>query len=350
MDPYFEDWRLEDSEQLAMADPALRWLAGAGARIRMTAADMGSAGPVDPLLDAFAAGGRPRGVVVVGAEARLIRAVLEPVCPVPLMAWPFGNLPGWVGPLDLVVVLASQGSTPALLAVVAEARRRGVALLVAAAADSPLAEQAGSRSTLLLPVHIPDPLSTAVGMLECLHRLGLGPVVSPESVAVAVDAVAEESSPHVDLARNPAKDLALGLAEALPLVWGGTVLAARASRRVAEALRRASGRPALAADATDLLPLIESAEQRDPFADPFGDESTTMRPVLVILDDQADDVDAVRVRGTLAASAQEHDVRVCEVQVEPAPQSVEAYAALLMKGLFGATYLQVGLGATPDAP
>lgn len=350
MNEIFDDARLEDPEQLALADEPLRWLAGSGARIRMTSAAMSSVGPVDRLADTFAAGGRPRGVVVVGAEARLIRAVLEPVCPVPLMAWPFDNLPGWVGPLDLVVVLASQGSTPGLLSVAAEARRRGAALLVAAPASSPIAEQAESRSSLLLPVRIPDPMATAVGMLEILHEIGLGPVVSPEMVAEAVDAVAEESSPRADLARNPAKVLALGLADALPLVWGGTVLAARASRRVAEALRRVSGRPALAADASDLLPLIDTVEARNPFADPIVDQPDGLRPVLVVLDDRTDDAGARGTREELVARAGERDVRVCEVRTRAQAAPVEAYAALLMKGLFGATYLGIGLGSVPPTP
>ena len=47
--------------------------------------------------------------VAAGRDARLVRAVLEPVCPVPFVAWPGPGLPGWAGPLDLVIVLG--GST-----------------------------------------------------------------------------------------------------------------------------------------------------------------------------------------------------------------------------------------------
>ena len=38
--------------------------------------------------------------------------------------------------------------------------------------------------------------------------------------------------------------LAIALADANPVVWGGSVLAARAARRVAESIRRATGRAA----------------------------------------------------------------------------------------------------------
>ena len=60
------------------------------------------------------------------------------------------------------------------------------------------------------------------------------------AVADAMDQVATDCSPYADVAENPAKDLAPGLAEAQPLVWGGSVLAARASR----GWPRHSGRPA----------------------------------------------------------------------------------------------------------
>ncbi|MDA8438209.1 MAG: hypothetical protein M0Z51_05010 [Propionibacterium sp.] len=347
----FDDARLEDPRALAEADAQLRWLATAGARIRMTAAGMAAAGSAERLLESFDLGRRPRGVLVVGGEARLIRAVLEPICPVPLVAWPFDSLPGWVGALDLVVVLAATGSHPGLQSIASEARRRGAPLLVAAAPGSAVAELAASRSTLVLPVPTSDPLSAAVGVLEFLHALGLGPAVSPELVAEAVDAVAEQCSPHIDLAHNPAKELALGLADALPLVWGGSVLSARASRRIAEALRLAGGRPALAADASDLVPLVAAAHRRDPFADPFdGGHDEPLRPVLVLLDEDSDSPSVRRDRGILAALADEHDVRIRVVRgTSPGQRPVATYAALLMHGLYGAAYLAIGLGRPGSA-
>ena len=77
--------------------------------------------------------------------------------------------------------------------------------------------------------------------------------------------------PHKDLAVNPAKILAIGIADSNPILWGGTVLAARAARRIAESIRRATGRTALAADAEHLLPILEATQPADVFADPFAD-------------------------------------------------------------------------------
>ena len=82
---------------------------------------------------------------------------------------------------------------------------------------------------------------------------------TPRRSPTALDDVAIACSPHRDLAVNPAKMLAIALADATPLVWGGSVLAARAARRVAESIRRASGRTALAGDAEHLLPVIAAA-------------------------------------------------------------------------------------------
>ena len=185
-----------------------------------------------------------------------------------------------MGALDLVVVMASDVAPPSVVATVHEAVRRGALLLIACPAASVVAEHAGGSSTILLPTATGDPLAAAVVALSALHRMDLGPAVVPDGVADTMDEVARDCSPFADVTENPAKDLALCLADAQPLVWGGSVLAARASRRVAEALRAATGRAALAADADELLPIIEATTSRDPFADPFTDGAAAdRRPV-----------------------------------------------------------------------
>ena len=114
-------------------------------------------------------------------------------------------------------------------------------------------------------------VATAVVMLSYLDQVQLGPATDADQVAQALDDVAISCSPHRDLAVNPAKMLAIALADTNPLVWGGTVLAARAARRIAESIRRASGLTAIAGDAEHLLPILEAARPRDVFDDPFDD-------------------------------------------------------------------------------
>src|ERR1700742_2037109 len=99
----FDDARLDDPEVLAANDGPLRRLAEAGSRVRLEA---GGGGALLPTLEQEST---PRAVVAAGADARLLRAVLEPWSPVPFVAWPGPSLPGWVGAMDLVVVLAPSG-------------------------------------------------------------------------------------------------------------------------------------------------------------------------------------------------------------------------------------------------
>ena len=117
-------------------------------------------------------------------------------------------------------------------------------------------------------------------------------------------------SPHRDLAVNPAKMLAIALADTNPLVWGGSVLAARAARRVAESIRRASGRTALAGDAEHLLPVIEAARPARRVRRPVRRGRRELRPMLLVLDDGAEDPVVREQRGRLLAAAAARGVRV----------------------------------------
>jgi hypothetical protein len=257
------------------------------------------------------------------------------------VAWPGAGLPGWAGALDLVVVLAPDGTDPATAAGVAEAVRRGCPLVVATPEDSQVGRHVPGRYSTLLPTVTGDQLATATVMLDLLDRLALGPDTDPEVVATALDDVALSCGPFRDLAVNPAKLLASGIAETSPLLWGGTVLAARAARRVAESVRRSTGRAALAADAEHLLPVIAAAPRADVFADPFADEAADPRPSLVILDDGSPDPVVAETRGRLQAQADATGVRVEVVETE-ADGDVARYAALLATGTFAARYLEVG--------
>ncbi|MGY2873996.1 hypothetical protein ACVW00_001186 [Marmoricola sp. URHA0025 HA25] len=339
MSPAFDDGLLDDGAALSRAEPDLRRIAEAGARVRLesvTAAEAVAAA-VSRLAES-----PPRAIVAAGPDSRLLRAVLEPVCPVPFVAWPGAGLPGWAGTLDLVVVLAPDGSDPGTAAGVAEAVRRGCQLVVATPDESLVGRHTPGRYSTLLPTVTGDQLATAVVMLDLLDRLGLGPDTDPEVVASALDDVALSCGPYRDLAVNPAKLLASGIAETSPLLWGGTVLAARAARRIAEQLRRASGRAALAADAEHLLPVLDAAAPSDVFADPFADEVPDLRPSLLILDDGSPDPVVAEARHRLSQQADERGVRVETVTTE-ADGDVARYAALLATGTFAARYLRVGL-------
>lgn len=331
----FDDGRLDDEMILARFDGPLRVQAEAGSRVRREA--VASADQVAHAVEVLG-GTRPRAVIAAGPDSRLLRAVLEPVCPVPFLAWPGPGLPGWAGPLDLVVVLAPGGNDPGTARGVAEASRRGCALVVACPDPSLVSDHATGRSTIVLPTTTGDQLATAVVMLDLLHRLGLAPETNSERVAVALDDVAIACSPHSDLAVNPAKIVAIGIADTSPLIWGGTVLAARAGRRIAEAIRRATGRAALAADAEHLMPVLEGASPRDIFAEPDG---VATRPALVVLDDRLEDPVLAQTHQRLVETARSRGVRVERIST-PAEGDLARYAALLATGSYTSTYLQIG--------
>jgi hypothetical protein len=336
---WFDESRLDDESALAAADLRLRTLAESGARVRREA---GEAEAVTEEAVNRAQDARPRAVIAAGPDSRLLRAVLEPWCPVPFVAWPSPGLPGWAGSLDLVVVLAPDGSDSGTASAVAEAVRRGCQVVVACQPGSMVAEHAAGRWSTILPTATRDQLATAVVMLRFLDRIALGPSADPAEVADTLDAVATACSPHRDIAVNPAKVLAISLADANPLVWGGSVLAARAARRVAESIRRASGRTSLAGDAEHLLPVIEATRARDVFDDPFADGGGDLRPVLLILDDGSEDPVVREQRGRLKAAADARSVRVETVTAEESSE-VARYASLLLSGTYAAEYLRLGL-------
>lgn len=345
---WFDESRLDDERQLALADAHLRPLAGSGARVRRAAHDAAEA--LGPLLPDLRLRPRPRAVVAVGSDARMLRDVLEGTCPVPFVAWPGPGLPGWVGGLDLVVMLAPAGNDQAAAGAVAEAVRRGADVLVACPPGSLVAEHAVGRDVVVVPTGTDaweDPLATAVVVLDVLASAGLGPAADADDVAAALDEVAVRCSPHRDIAANPAKEIALGLADAAPLVWGGSALAARAARRVAEDLRRASGRAVLADDADEVLPVIRAARPRDVFADPVDDGVAVARPALLVLDDGNESAVVREQAGRLRAEATAHDVRVVELRHVAADgasgSDVARHASLLLQGRYVAAYLGLGL-------
>jgi hypothetical protein len=340
MATWFDESRLDDEESLAGVDERLRELAESGPRVRREAAEAeaGVAAAVAQARDAA----RPRAIVAAGPDSRLLRAVLEPWCPVPFVAWPGPALPGWAGGLDLVVVLAPDGSDRGSAGAVAEAVRRGCQVVVASPEGSLVARHAEGRWSTIVPTVTRDPLATAVVVLEYLDQVGLGPRADHADVARALDDVAVACSPHRDLAINPGKILAIALADTNPIVWGGSSLAARAARRVSETIRRASGRSAIAGDAEHLLPLIEAARPRDVFDDPFAEGGTEARPVLLLFDDGADEPVVAEDRDRLRAAAAEHGVRVEIVSTE-AGTEVARYASLVLNGRYAAEYLRLGL-------
>lgn len=249
--PYIDDALLDDPDELVRKDSrdTLRALATAGAQVREALTLAREAG-----IERVARGERPRSVLVaaLGGSAMVadvLELLAEPGSPVPVQARRNLPLPGWVGPLDLVVAVSLSGRAPGPLAVAAEAARRGASLLTVGAEDSPLAEVTHRARGIHVGVGRGRTNSrTALWSLLTPVLLGadaLGLCRSPESVMTAVadrlDQQAEALRPSSETFVNPAKLMAVQLAETVPVVLGegplGGVAAARASSMLARTAR-----------------------------------------------------------------------------------------------------------------
>ena len=142
---------LDDVAALEAGDPAgmLRAIASSAAQVRESALLAGEAG-----VARLAEDGRPRAVVVVGMGGSAIAgdvlaAVAGPALPVPVVVHRDFGLPGWVGPMDLVVAVSCSGETAETLSALEEAVRRGCRLLVvgARARRSTTSASAAGRSS-----------------------------------------------------------------------------------------------------------------------------------------------------------------------------------------------------------
>jgi hypothetical protein len=251
--PQIDEALLDDVEELQRKDSrgTLRALATAGAQTR-EALTLSHEGGIDRL----GAGERPRSVLVAAlggsaVVAQVLELLAEPGSPVPVQARRNLPLPGWVGPLDVVVAVSLSGRAPGPLAVAAEASRRGAGLITVGAFDSPLAEvcarargvhvgvgrdRVNSRTSLwslLTPVLLAFD-SEHLGLISCTESVLL-------EVATRLDERAESYRPSSEGFVNPAKTLALQLAETVPMVLGegplGGVAASRASSMLARTAR-----------------------------------------------------------------------------------------------------------------
>ena len=83
---WFDEARLDDDSALGTIDLRLRHLAESGSRVRREVGNASEA--ADGAVERARELDRPRAVIAAGPDSRLLRAVLEPWCPVPFVAWP----------------------------------------------------------------------------------------------------------------------------------------------------------------------------------------------------------------------------------------------------------------------
>lgn len=368
-----DETRLDDTAALAELDTrgVLRALATAGPQVRRALLAAQEAG-----VERLTAQERPRSVLVasLGGSAvvgEVLDLLAEPGSPVPVLTRRGGPLPGWVGPLDLVIAVSQSGRAAGPVALVAEAARRGAGIVTVGAADSPLAEACARGRGLHVPLAMPAPNSrTALWslltpVLAAAERLGLVRVGPDgfEATAQRLTSIAEECRPSSESFVNPAKGLALTLAGAVPVVLGDGTLAGAAAGRAAAMIARTARVPATHGFLPDAAAQIvatfdgpfgadtgaavrgggAAGPGRDIFADPFLDGPPVPSLILLLLREHEE---GDGLADAVLASAREAGVRVEQV-LAAGSSPLERWASLVGTTDFAATYLALGLGQDP---
>ena len=359
---------LDDVAALEAGDPAgmLPAIASSAAQVREAAVLATEAG-VARLND----DGRPRAVVVIGmggsgVAGDVLAAVAGPTCPVPVITHRGYGLPGWVGPVDLVVAVSCSGSTEETLSGLEEAVRRGCRLMVVGRGGSPVDDLGQRGRAVFVPAAQgrqprASLWSLSTPLIVAAHELGLlqaGPDVVEEAAA-ALEQVAASCRVDAPSLVNPAKRLAHELTGRLPVLWGSSGLAGAAAYRFACQLNENAKTPAtwgalpeanhnqvVAFDGPFAGAAAASADADDFFRDREDDEDAESRLALVLLRDSDEHPQVARRADTSAELARERGVPVSTVQAEGA-SSFARLASLVGVTDWASAYLALRLGLDP---
>lgn len=376
----FDESMLEDPEALARADAhgLLLGVAAAGARVRHALRLAEETGVTTLRPD-----GRPRGVLIAGsgteapAVADLLAALSAGNCPVEFLH-PTGptpqqsrwTLPGWAGPVDLLLLLTPHGTEQGLTDLVEQAYRRGCTAAAVTPAKAPLAEAVEQVHGMAMPFAArnghgltasDDPAADPgafwallTPLLALADRIGLipAPVTALQAVADKLDDVAARCGPAIATYTNPAKTLAAELDDSLPLLWSQGRIAAAAARHFATALATRAGRPALSAELPAALtahgPLQAGAHALGTDPDDFFrdrvEDSEGLRLRIVLLQGTPDQP------GSAVPAAREqayaHDTPLSEISAT-AGTPLDTAAELLALTDFATAYLAVASTERP---
>lgn len=361
---------LDDPQAMLARDSGelLRATATAGAQVRMAAERVS-----DQALDELAQDGPPRAVVVVGTGGsgicgELLAALARASSSVPVLSTAGPTLPGWVGPLDVVVAISTSGQTRETLAAVDEAVRRGARVvgiggeLPPAAGPTLPTRLAGAPGTLFLATadpHRPARVSLwslLTPLLLVADRLGVlrTPAGALARLADRLDSRALDYGPVVSTLDNPAKELALVCADTLPVIIGTTPLAAAAAVRLAAQLGANAKIPAFAATAPEAISTFGAlldgpyARPADLFRDPFEDPGELARLAFVVVSGGPEHAITTAQSQALAEVAEQRDVTLRTVTSE-AREDLAVLGDLISIADFASVYVALARGADPWA-
>lgn len=345
----------DDVEELQSADRdgLLHSVALAGAAVRAVA-EARREGVLDPLADL-----RPRSVVIVtgasavGADAvRFVVATLGARVDVPIVVIP--TLPGWIGPLDVVVLAGDDAGDPALIDAGARSTRRRAEVVTLAPLEGPLRDAVAGRVLDLSPrVTVPAEFrfcGLVAGLLAVCAALSQvrtsGGVVDFDDLASSLDTEAAANHPGREAFRNQAKLLAAKV-EGREVIWSGDdaptdVLAHHASVMFATLAGAPGAALTLpAALGAALLRTSSSGPAVDSiFYDPEFDGPAQVAPQLLVISSAARQWQTRTRIGAAAA-----DVLVDETDPDqaavPGRDETMGYLVLMLRTEMAAVYLRL---------
>ena len=384
-------FRLDDMEIVEAGDPGgmLRQVASSAAQVRTALRACAEAD-----LSALSPDTRPRAIVVAGSGGAGGSAFacdsLAAICglgaPVQVTGVSGYQLPGWIGAADLVITVSRSGHTAEALALAGEAARRGCDLVGVSAPGSPLQELTRQARGTFIPVTTVGPArampwALTVPLLVAAARLGVARIGddSYEAAAAAMEDVSHQCRPSSESFVNPAKSLALDLVGRLPVIWGGSPVAAAAARRFASQLAANAKHPAIVGllpeaghdqVATFDGPYAPPPEPAFPAAEAFGDDSfpdfaefsddddaeldglspddESLR--LVLLADPAGEHPAVtRTRDAAASLAGVRGIDVSDILLDASGDPLRRLAATVQLLDYASVYLGIAGGIDPLA-
>jgi hypothetical protein len=393
--------RLDDAELVEAGDPGgmLRQVASSAAQVRTA---LRACAETD--LSELRPDIRPRAIVVAGSGGAggsvfacdALTAICGSGSPVQVTGTFGYRLPGWIGAADLVIAVSRSGHTAEAIALAGEAARRGCHLVGVGAPGSPLQEVAARARGTFIPVTTVGPAramawALTVPLLVAAARLGVARISDEdyEAAATIMEDVSHQCRPSSESFVNPAKSLALDLVGRLPVIWGGSALAAAAAGRFASQLAANAKYPAvvgvLPAAGHDQVaafdgpyapppePVFPAAEDfrglgglDGGFDDRFGDDGLgafsdeddlgldgpamdEAQLRLILLADQAGELPVVeRTRTAAAALAQARGIDVSEIAMERG-HPLRRLAGMVQLIDYASVYLGIASGIDPLA-
>lgn len=359
-----DDLLLDDIARMSTLDASdmLPAVASSGAQMREALTKINRTD-----LAEIAKGDQPRNVVFAGlggsgVGGQVLRAVLGQSVPVPIHLEQTHSLPGWVGPMDVVIAVSCSGATEETLSMTAEAGRRGARVITISAGDSDLEKLSESISGAVhfaIDAKGRSPRASlwthTTPLLMVANALGIAHINENEFEIAAdlMDELSVANGPSVSLGENSAKALALSCAESLPMVWGTGMIGATAAGRFMAQLAENAKIPAAHGELPEVGHnqivtfdgvLAGAAPARDIFRD---DELIDRRTHLFILRDTNEHPAVEKRIGIVSQIAADRNVPVTLIQAQDG-HPVSRLASLIIPTDWASAYAGLALGIDPS--